>query len=121
MDNEVVKIYNKSKDSIIAENGKIAISFLSRLKGLMFKKELKKGEALIIKPCNSIHTFFMNFPIDVVFMNKNDKVVKVIERMKPYRISKIYFKANYVIELPVDTIKSSKTAEGDIIEIINFR
>lgn len=113
-----MKIINASRQTIISGDAVIANSLFSRVKGLLGKKEFKAGSAIILKPCNSIHTFFMKFPIDVMFLDKRDKVVKVIHSLKPNRITSIYWRASYVIELPADTFKKFPTAASDIIEII---
>jgi hypothetical protein len=85
--------------------------------GLLGRAEFKKGQALILKPCNSIHTFFMRFPIDILFMDKNNRVVKITTNLKAFRISGIYFNAHFAIELPAGTIEHSLTNINDIIEI----
>lgn len=63
----------------------IADTFLTRLKGLMFIKEAPP-KGLFLKKCNSIHTFFMKFNIDVVFLDKDNKVIKIIRGLKPGKI-----------------------------------
>ncbi len=73
----MVKIINKTKNTILAEEAYIADTVFSRVKGLLGKQSLDEGSALIIKPCNSIHTFFMRFPIDVFFVDRNNKIVKI--------------------------------------------
>ena len=89
----------------------------TRAKGLLGRKSLGVGEALIIKDCNSIHTFFMRFAIDVVFVDKNDRVVRILEDCRPFRFSPIVWRGNYTIELPVGVIQSSQTQVGDQLKI----
>jgi len=110
-----VKIVNQTKNTVLAENASLAQTPLARMKGLLGRKELKPGEAIILKPCNSIHTFFMRFAIDILFIDKNNKVVKSIPSLKPFRITGIYLSADSAIELPSGTIKSSLTAKGDAL------
>lgn len=95
-------------DNIIVNNMDVADTFLTRLKGLMFKKEMPENYGLMIYPCNSIHMFFMNFPIDVLFVNDKDEIIDFLEDFQINKISKIYNKAKYVIELPSGTIKNKK-------------
>lgn len=83
----------------------------------MGKKEFKQGEALILKPCNSIHTFFMRFPIDVLFVDKKFKIIGFKICFKPWRLSPFYWQANFVIELPRGVIFESKTSCGDEISL----
>ena len=112
-----MKIINKTRNIVLAEEGSIADCVFSRMKGLLGKKELNKGEALVIKPCNSIHTFFMRFPIDVLFVGKDSRVVKAISCLKPFCLSAIYLNASFTIELPSGTIQSSSTQAGDQISL----
>jgi len=100
---------------IIASNVHIADRFFSRLKGLMFTKSLPKNSALVINPCNSIHMFFMNYSLDVVFVDKNDIVLDVIVNIKPWHISKIVLSSQYVIELPAKSTLESNIKKGDIL------
>ena len=60
---------------------------------------------------------FMRFTIDVLFVNKENKVVGVVERIKPFRLSPIFFKASFAIELPEGTIANARTQCGDELEI----
>jgi uncharacterized membrane protein (UPF0127 family) len=63
-----------------------------------------KAKGFGSKRCNSIHTAFMKFPIDVLFVDKDLKVVSVYENLKPWRITRLHFRASSVIELPAGTI-----------------
>lgn len=95
----------------------MADSPFKRMLGLLGRQSLPKGEALIIRPCNSIHTFFMRFAIDLVFVSKDNEVVKVISNIPPFRFSSLCLKSALVIELPAGTILSSNTTPGDIVDI----
>lgn len=108
-------IVNLSKKYNLATKVVVANSFFKRLKGLLGRKFLNEGEALIIMPSNSIHTFFMRFPIDVLFIDKNNKIVKLIPSLKPFRFTPICFKSAYIVELPSGKIRSSNTSLGDLI------
>jgi len=83
----------------------------------MCRKVLLPGSGLIIVPCNSIHMFFMRFPLDIIFIDKSDTVVFLIENIKPWRFSRIVRKAHSVIELPAGIIHESRTEIGDILKI----
>jgi len=110
-----MRIVNKTKNTVLAVNAVLADTPFTRIKGLLGKKALKEGEALIIKPGNSIHTFFMYFPIDVLFLDKNNRVIAAIASLKPFRFSPVYFRAIFVLELPADTIQSTSTQKDDTI------
>lgn len=112
-----VKLRNLTKDIMILNDIIIAQDFFSRLKGLLGKKSLEKDQGLILRPCNSVHTVGMKFSIDVVFVNKDNKVLHIIKNMKPYKFSPIIKKASYVIETSRGTISDENLEVGDIIEI----
>ncbi len=113
-----MKLIHAKTNSVIVEHLKNADSFMGRLMGLMFTKSLKKEEGLLIKECRSIHTFFMNYSLDVVFVNKKMKIVKIIRNMKPRRMTPIYFTANHVIEINAGTLPDF-VKEGDVLEVRN--
>ena len=111
-----LKIINKTSHTIIADKAKIADTFFSRMVGLLNRKNFSEGEALIITKCCSIHMFFMHFPIDVLFVNKDNYIVGKVEGIKPFQLSPIFFSSSYAIELPAGTIIKREIAIGDNIE-----
>jgi uncharacterized membrane protein (UPF0127 family) len=86
-----------------------------RRTGLLKHTGLEKGTGLWIVPCESIHTFFMKFAIDVIYLNKKRVVRKVVPAIAPWRLS-ICLTAHSVLELPPGTIADSKTEPGDQLE-----
>lgn len=107
-------VYNTSRqDARLAWNGERALTFGSRFKGLLGRTGLVEGGGLHIAPCNSIHMFFMKFALDIVFLDDELKVVKVIPDIKPWGLTRVYSKAESVLELPVGTIARTGTVEGD--------
>lgn len=111
-----MKIINAKNSKIIAENVKIADNFFSRTKGLLGRNSMDKGEALHIIPCDSIHSYFMKFEFDAIFINKKNQVVHLIEKMPAWHFSKICFSARSIIELPAGVIKETETCIGDLLE-----
>lgn len=65
---------------------RVARSFVERARGLIGQEGLPAGCGLLIEKCNAIHTFFMKFPIDATFLNKNNEIVKVVRNIRPWRI-----------------------------------
>lgn len=112
-----MKILNRTKGTLIAQDAVLKATFWARMKGLLGERGLAAGCAVILLPCNSIHTFFMRFSIDVLFVDKNNRVAKTIADLAPFRLSSICFKATSAVELPAGTIKASRTSFGDILEI----
>lgn len=111
----IYELYVNNK--IVSNNIKLADNFFTRLKGLMFTKELLPQEGLIINPCNSIHMCFMNYPLDILFIDKDSNICAMLENIKPWRISKIYFDAEYVIELPTGTISKNNIEKNQKISL----
>lgn len=94
----------------------MADSFFSRLVGLLDRKEILPGEALIITHCQQIHMFFMKFPIDVIFVDRSDIVVGLVENISPFSMSPMFLQAHRAIELPAGAISYSRTSLGDIVQ-----
>ena len=114
-----MKIINKTKNTVLAQEAIVADTVFKRIKGLLGRKDFMQGEALIIRPCNSIHTFFMRFPIDVLFVNKHNQIIKANSTLKPWRLTYIYLNAAFVIELPAGILESTFTQEKDILVLVN--
>lgn len=112
-----MKIINKTKNVALAEDAMTADTLFKRMKGLLGRKEFKPGQALILKPCDSIHTFFMRFPIDALFVNRDNTVIKTYSNLKPWSLSGIFFDAAFCAELPSGTLTLTKTCLADQIEI----
>jgi len=81
--------------------------------GLLGRRSLPQGEGLLLTPCSSVHTFFMAFPIDLLFLDREGRVVKAIAGLKPFRLAFGGRGARACLELPAGAIASSRTAVGD--------
>lgn len=111
-----MKCFNKTKNVLISDKIKIAQTFFTRLKGLLGRKNLEHSEGLYITKCPQVHTFFMKFAIDLVFVDNNNKVLKIVKNMKPWRISPYVFKAKNVIEFNSGFVED-KIVENNVLEI----
>jgi uncharacterized membrane protein (UPF0127 family) len=89
---------------VVAADMEIAKTSWARFLGLMGRESLPAGAGLWIEPCNSIHMFFMRFAIDVLFLDRQGRVKKVMLNLKPWRISPIVFGARTTVELPAGTL-----------------
>jgi uncharacterized membrane protein (UPF0127 family) len=101
----------------ICDELRFAAGFTDRLFGLIFKN-IKKGQGFAIKGCNSIHTFWMRYRIDVVFINKNNEIIKLFESLKQFRITPAVKDAYCVIEFPEFTIKDFFLKAGDKLKFV---
>ena len=108
-----MRITNSTRGSELATQARRANTFLARLVGLLGRSSLTPGEALLIEPCSSVHTAFMRFTIDVVFVDKDGRVVKITPNMRPFRVRGVFKASCSVIELPKGTIEATRTAPGD--------
>ena len=84
---------------VLYESCRVANTFVSRFLGLMGKSSVPEDEALVFPKCNSIHTFFMKIPIDVIFVSKTGKVIKVFPELNPWRLLLPIKGAAHAIEL----------------------
>ncbi len=109
-------LYNVTRNTVLALEVETAFTFLARFKGLMLRAELPQGKAMILAPCPSVHMFFMRFSLDVVFANKDYRVVGIEENLRPWQISKTYRNAHFAIELPTGTVSRTRTQVGDLLE-----
>ena len=97
-----------------------ANTFFKRFRGLM-GQDLAPDHAMLLTPCNSIHTCFMKFPIDVVFLNREYAVVDLMESMQPWRCSRTVPKAKHVLEMRAGTMKRLGIETGMQLDIAGER
>ena len=109
-------IRKKEDAKVLARRAGLANNFFSRLKGLLGTKGLSKDEGIILDPCKSVHTFFMHYDLDVIFIDKNNTIVGFEPYLKPNRFSSYYGKAKKAIELPAGTIDEQTIALGQKLE-----
>ncbi len=95
-----------------------AENLISKFLGLMGRKGFGQSSGLWLRDTNSIHTFFVFFPIDVVFLDSEMKVLRTVEDMRPFRVSPIVWKAKSVLELPTETIRSKGIKIDDQIKLL---
>jgi len=95
-----------------------AANLLSRGLGLMFRRELPAGHGLAIAPCNSIHMFFMRFPLDVAFLDREGTVLRVYHGIRPWRVSRIVRGARTAIELPAGTLAAAQVERGTVLRLV---
>ena len=94
---KMLEVKNKTKNTVVSMKTGLANEMMERIVGLMFKKDIS-FDGLYIKPCNSIHTFFCKFPLDIYFLDKKNKVIRIIKNMKPWDMTRVYFGSRSVLE-----------------------
>ena len=106
-------IFNITRKTLVAREVAVADSVFKRLRGWMFRSAPAREKGLWISPCSGIHSYFVRFDFDALFVDKNLKVMYLIESMKPWRISKLIGGNHAVLELPEGAIRLSQTQVGD--------
>lgn len=112
-----LRVRNQTNGKILADRARQATSFLSRLVGLLGRRDLAMGEGLLIAPCGSIHTFFMRFSIDVLFLDSAGRILKACPSLPAWRTRGPYRGCRSVLELPAGVIAASGTQEGDQLQL----
>jgi len=112
-----LRIDNKGRDKLLVSEGWSALGFWARLRGLLFCPPLLPGQGLWIMPCNWIHTLGMRSAIDVLYLDREGRVLHVASEMHPNRLGPLVWRARSVVELPAGTIDSTGTTVGDQLEI----
>ena len=112
-----IHVRNLSRGRDIVTHGLVADTFWTRLRGLIGRKALRPGEGLLIMPCKGVHMWFMRFPIDVIYVGADNRVVDVDEHLAPWTIGRPRKHARYVIEVPAGTVAATDTAVGDLLSV----
>jgi uncharacterized membrane protein (UPF0127 family) len=97
---------------VVCERCLVATTPWARMRGLLGRDELPRGEGILLRPAGSVHTFFMRFPIDVVFLDRDGNVLKVREHMKPWRTASCR-RARMTLELAAGEASRRGITVGD--------
>jgi hypothetical protein len=114
-----LRVRNLTKNTLLADCADIADTSVTRQRGLLKHTGLAEGDGLWIVPCEAVHSFFMKFAIDVVFINKKRVVTKLRPNMVKGRIT-FSVRAHSTLELPVGMIQKSQTAVGDHLDLERY-
>ncbi len=114
-----LRVRNISKDTLLADRADIADTSSKRKTGLLKHTRLEPGEGLWISPCEAVHTVGMKFVIDVLFLDKKRRVLKIRHAMPRWRMSGS-LRAHSVLELPGGTAVATNTAAGDQLEFEKY-
>jgi uncharacterized membrane protein (UPF0127 family) len=110
---KLLRIDNLSKHTVLAERGELANTPWRRMKGLLGRDGLAAGEGLVLQPCQSVHTWFMRFPIDVLHVDRQGIVRRIVHGLPPNRLGPIVWRGRLVIELPAGVAARTSTEVGD--------
>lgn len=116
-----MKLY-KTTDSnaeLLADHLDLADGFFSRAKGLLGQKDLPANQGLWIKPCRDIHTFFMKFSIDCVFLDRKMQIIKIAKDVTPFKMVGPYWKSSSVMEFKSGFVETKKLEVGDQLYVVS--
>ena len=114
-----LRVRNQSKNTLLTDRADIADTSKKRKLGLLKHTKLEPGEGLWITPCEAVHTIGMKFPIDVVFLDKQRRVLKVRSDLQRWRMAAC-LRAHSVLELPSGWAQATQTAAGDQLEFEKY-
>jgi len=117
MEEEKVAVFNTTRNTVLGEQITVAGTSLRRLVGLLGKSRLEPGTGLLIIPSQAIHTVAMRFAIDVVFVDRDWRVIYLRHTMAPFRMTGLHWKARCVLELPAGVIAQTSTMVGDQLSV----
>jgi len=113
----MVTVRNLTRQRLLADRAAQANTFWTRFRGLLGRDRLESGEGLVIEPCNSVHMFGMRFALDVLHLDKNGTIVRILPELRPGRVGPLVWRSHTVVELPAGTVEASGTQLGDQIQI----
>lgn len=114
-----MQVLNLTRHTALATCLEVAGTGKNRRRGLLGRESMAFGEGLWIVPCEAVHTFFMRFPIDLVYLDRDKRIRKLTRDVAPWRLSAC-LSAHSVLELPAGTLRSTQTELGDALEFSTF-
>src|SRR5262249_48061228 len=113
---KTVRAINTSRGTLVGDCIRVAETGLTRIVGLLGERELSRGDGLVIVPSQGVHTLGMRFPIDIAVLDGQWRVIATRRAMRPFRMTRVFWNAAAVLELPAGMLESTSTCVGDTIE-----
>ncbi|MFN0110068.1 MAG: DUF192 domain-containing protein [Blastocatellia bacterium] len=113
-----MKFFHRATGQLLAEEVALANTFLTRLRGLIARSRLAPAQALWLRPCNGVHTWWMHYSIDVIFLDRDLRIVKLVENMRPFRLTAPHREARSVLEMAAHSISRAQLKIGDQLELV---
>jgi|HubBroStandDraft_1064217.scaffolds.fasta_scaffold01148_11 uncharacterized membrane protein (UPF0127 family) len=114
---KLLRISNPVRQSVLGDRIGVADTTLTRFVGLMGRGSLAPGHGLLIHPSSGVHTLWMRFTIDVLLLDKEDRVLSAYENLRPFRVTAINWRSSSALELPSGTIAATNTQLGDQLQL----
>ena len=113
---KAVCVTNATRGTVLGRCIRVAESGLTRIVGLLGERGLQAGDGLLIVPSQGVHTLGMQFPIDIAVLDNNWRVIGIKRNMRPFRMTRVFWRAAGVLELPSGMLESTSTLVGDTIQ-----
>ncbi len=113
-----LQLVNKTTGAVVVTDLAVAANLWQRTAGLLAMPPLRAGEGLLLKPCAGVHTWFMRYPIDLIFLDKHGKVLRTVENLQPFRIAGPLLRARTVVEMAPGTLRHVSVKPGDILSVV---
>jgi uncharacterized protein len=111
----LVRVVNRTRNEVLAERAELANNLWTRFMGLMGRRSLPAGGGLVLRPGGGVHSFWMRMTIDVIHVDKRERVTHVLHAMRPWRLGPLFVGDKWAIELPAGV--AARTQRGDEISI----
>jgi uncharacterized membrane protein (UPF0127 family) len=108
-----MQVVDIDRGVVVVQEGQHARTFWGRLRGLLDTPPLQPGQGLLLEPCNSIHMFFMSYPIDALYLDAGNRVLRVVSDLAPWRVGPTIRRARRVLELPAGHAARCGVQVGD--------
>ncbi|MCB9557108.1 MAG: DUF192 domain-containing protein [Deltaproteobacteria bacterium] len=116
-----LRLINRHTAAILADRLELALSPFERMRGLLGRDHLAENQALLLMPCRSVHTWFMRFPIDIAFVDKDGLIVAVVRQLKPWSATPYISRARATVELAAGRLRATATEVGHTLEFAAVR
>ncbi len=110
-----LKVFNHLRSILLVEELILALDPWRRLRGLLGRPPLEPSQGILIRPCKGVHTCFMGYAIDVIFLDRRGCVVALRADLRPWRLTALIGEAYCVLELPAGRAAATHTAPGEIL------
>jgi uncharacterized protein len=113
---KTLRAVNRTRGTVVGECIRVADSTLTGIVGLLGERDLSPGDGLLIVPCQGVHTLGMLFAIDIVVLDGEWNVIAIRRALRPFRLTRVFWKAAAVLELPSGMVEACSTLVGDTLD-----
>jgi len=116
---KTLRVWNATRNDSVAERVRLADTWWSRLRGMLGSPEPGPDEGMLLAPCQSVHMYWMKYPLDVAFLDPEGRVVEAYHGLAPSKRSRWHREANRALELREGTLARTRTQVGDRLEMLS--